>query len=86
MGVNISKEGKHVQQCRIWSVIRKERERMNFSGEDLSEQCSLNDKCIANIEHGKSDPKFSTVLILCKKCQINIGDLPRFAQIGECAG
>ena len=66
--------------------IRAERERMDFSREDLAEQCSLSDKCIANIEHGKSDPKLSTVLILCKKCHINIGDLSRFAQIGEYAG
>ena len=64
--------------------IRAERERLNFSREYLAEQCSVSEKCIANIEHGKSDPKLSTVLKLCDKCHINIGELSRFAQIGDC--
>ncbi len=63
--------------------IREKRERLDFSREYLAEQCSLSDKCIANIEHGKSDPKLSTVLELCCMCKINVGDLSKFIEIGE---
>ncbi len=45
--------------------IREKREDLEYSREYLAEQCSLSDRCIANIEYGKSDPKLSTVLNLC---------------------
>lgn len=63
--------------------IREKRKQLDYSREYLAEQCSLSDKCIANIEHGKSDPKLSTVLELCCMCNINIGELSRFVQIGD---
>lgn len=64
--------------------IREKRKQLDYSREYLAEQCSVSDKCIANIEHGKSDPKLSTVLELCSKCHINIGELSKFTQIGDC--
>lgn len=66
------------------SFIREKREYLNYSREYLAEQCSLSDKCIANIERGKSNPKLSTVLELCCACNINIGELSEVVMIGDC--
>ena len=58
--------------------IRTKREKMDYSRELLAEKCLLSDKCIANIEQGKSDPKFSTVLEICNACNVDIGELSVF--------
>lgn len=60
--------------------LRQKREDMDYSREYLAEQCSLSDRCIANIELGKSNPKLSTVLELCDTCRINIGKLTMFVE------
>ena len=58
--------------------IRAKREELGASREHFAELCSVSDKCIANIEQGKSTPKFNTVLALCCVCKINIGELEKF--------
>ncbi len=58
--------------------IRTKREKLDYSRELLAEKCSLSDKCIANIEQGKSDPKFSTVLEICTVCNVDVGELSVF--------
>ena len=61
--------------------IKEKREDLEYSREYLAEQCSLSDRCIANIEYGKSDPKLSTVLNLCVQCNISVGELARFINV-----
>lgn len=60
--------------------IRTKREDLEYSRELLAEKCSMSDKCISNIEHGKTDPKLSTVLRLCNACNVDIGELSVFAE------
>ena len=58
--------------------VREKREKMGYSREYLAELSSMSDKCIANIEQGKSNPKLTTVLEICSSCNINIGELEKF--------
>ena len=56
-------------------LLRRYRENKQFSCEYLAELCDISDRCISNIERGKSDPKLSTVLKLCNECDIDVGKL-----------
>ncbi|MDE5742369.1 MAG: helix-turn-helix domain-containing protein [Oscillospiraceae bacterium] len=56
-------------------LLRRHRENKRLSREYLAELCDISDRCISNIERGKSDPKLSTVLKLCSKCDIDVGKL-----------
>lgn len=55
-------------------LIRLHREK-KYSREKCAEYCDLSERCISNIERGIADPKFSTVVKLCKTCDIDIKDL-----------
>lgn len=56
-------------------LIRNRRENKKYSREACAERCNLSDRCISNIERGVADPKFSTVVKLCKTCDIDIKEL-----------
>ena len=56
-------------------LLRRHRENKRLSREYLAELCDISDRCISNIERGKSDPKLSTVLKLCSECDIDVGKL-----------
>lgn len=56
-------------------LIRLHRENKKYSRETCAELCDLSDRCISNIERGVADPKFSTVVKLCKTCDIDIREL-----------
>lgn len=60
--------------------IREKREALGYSREHLAELGYLSDKCIANIEQGKSNPKLSTILRLCVNCNIDVGELGQFVK------
>ena len=51
---------------------------MNFSRKQLAERCDISDKCVSRIELGRSDPKLSTVLKLCKSLNLEVGFLAEF--------
>lgn len=55
--------------------IREKREALGASREHFAELCCVSDKCIANIELGKSIPKLNTVLAMCRACNVDIGEL-----------
>lgn len=59
----------------LGQLIRRYREEKGFSREQLAEKCNVTDKCISNIELGKSDPKLSTVIRICAVLGINIAVL-----------
>lgn len=56
-------------------LIRLHRENKNYSLETCAEKCDMSGRCISNIERGVADPKFSTVVKLCKACDIDIREL-----------
>lgn len=58
--------------------IRNCREEKNLTIEQLAELCNMSDRCISDIELGKSDPKISTVLSVCYNLDIDVGDLKEF--------
>lgn len=58
--------------------IRNCREENNLTIEQLAELCNMSDRCISDIELGKSDPKISTVLSICYNLNINLGELNSF--------
>lgn len=58
--------------------IRDYREERNLTREELAELCDLTDKCITKIELGRSDPKLSTVLKLCRILNLDTGFLSQF--------
>ena len=55
--------------------IRDCREEQHLTIEQLAELCNMSDRCISDIELGKSDPKISTVLSICYSLNIDIGVL-----------
>ncbi len=58
--------------------IRDYREEKDLTREELAELCDLTDKCITKIELGRSDPKLSTVLKLCRILNLDTGFLSQF--------
>ena len=58
--------------------LRDYREDNNLSREQLAERCDISDKCVSRIELGRSDPKLSTVLKLCKGLNLEVGFLAEF--------
>lgn len=58
--------------------LRDYREDSNLTREQLAEKCDISDKCVSRIELGRSDPKLSTVLKLCKNLKLEIGFLAEF--------
>ncbi len=64
-------------------LIRENREKKNLSQEQLAEKCGVTDKCISNIELGKSDPKLSTVMKLCAILEVDAVVLSQFSHIQD---
>ena len=58
--------------------LRDYREDNNLSREQLAERCDISDKCVSRIELGRSDPKLSTVLKLCKSLNLEVGFFAEF--------
>ena len=58
--------------------LRDYREDNNLSREQLAERCDISDKCVSRIELGRSDPKLSAVLKLCKSLNLEVGFLTEF--------
>ena len=58
--------------------LRDYRENNNLSREQLAERCDISDKCVSRIELGRSDPKLSAVLKLCKSLNLEVGFLTEF--------
>ena len=59
----------------IGKLIRDNREKKGLSQEQLAEKCGVTDKCVSNIELGKSDPKLSTVMKMCSVLDIDVAEL-----------
>ena len=58
--------------------LRDYRKDNNLSRKQLAERCDISDKCVSRIELGRSDPKLSTVLKLCKSLNLEVGFLAEF--------
>ena len=58
--------------------LRDYRKDNNLSRKQLAERCNISDKCVSRIELGRSDPKLSTVLKLCKSLNLEVGFLAEF--------
>lgn len=57
------------------SLTRYYREKKKMSQEKLAELCGVSSRCISDIERGKTDPRFQTVLKICYHCDIDVGAL-----------
>lgn len=53
-------------------LLRQYRTNKKYTRETLAELCDISDKCISNIERGVSEPKLSTLIKLCKQCDIDM--------------
>ena len=63
------------------NLIRDGREKKGLSQEQLAERCNVTDKCISNIELGKSDPKLSTAIKICHVLEIDIAILKEITYV-----
>lgn len=71
------------QKEEFGNLIRESREKKRLSQEQLAEKCNVTDKSISNIELGKSDPKLSTVMRICKVLEIDVSALTEFTFMDE---
>lgn len=71
------------QKEEFGNLIRESRENKRLSQEQLAEKCNVTDKSISNIELGKSDPKLSTVMRICKVLEIDVNALTEFTFMDE---
>lgn len=71
------------QKEEFGNLIRESRETKRLSQEQLAEKCNVTDKSISNIELGKSDPKLSTVMRICKVLEIDVSALTEFTFMDE---
>lgn len=63
---------RRVMKEQFGKLIRDNREKKGLSQEQLAEKCDVTDKCVSNIELGKSDPKLSTAIRICVALEIDI--------------
>ena len=56
-------------------TIRRKREALGLTLEELAERCRLSPNYIGTIENDKRDPSLSTVLALAKALRVPPGDL-----------
>lgn len=68
----------------LGKLIRDNREKKCLSQEQLAEKCGVTDKCISNIELGKSDPKLSTVMKICSVLEMDAEVFSDFIDNNEC--
>ncbi len=61
----------------LGELIRDRRNMKHMSQEELAEKCQLSPRHISDIENGKTNPKYQTLVMLCSECEIDIGDLPK---------
>ena len=54
-----------------WKV-RSERKRRHLTQKKLAERLSMNSRTIIDLETGKSDPKFETVILLARELNISV--------------
>lgn len=71
------------EKQKFGKLIRENREKKKLSQEQLAEKCNVTDKSISNIELGKSDPKLSTVMRICKVLEIDVNSLVEFTFMEE---
>lgn len=58
-------------------IVRTRRKELNMTQESLAEECKLSTRHISDIENGRVNPKFDTIVKICDVCEIDIGELPR---------
>ena len=58
--------------------IRQKRRELGMTAEELAEKANRSDREILDIELGKNEPLFGTALMLCKACEIDMGELEVF--------
>ena len=54
-----------------WKV-RSERKRRHLTQKKLAERLSMNSRTIIDLETGKSNPKFETVILLARELNISV--------------
>ncbi len=64
----------------LGNVIREHRTKKQLSQEKLAEKCEMSTHQISDIENGKTNPKYDTVMKICDVCAINTGALPGINQ------
>lgn len=57
------------------AVVRRRREALGFTLEQLAERAHLSPNYVGTIENGKRDPSLSTILALAKALRVPPGDL-----------
>jgi len=77
-----SRSGKRTKKSgstvRFGNMIRRKRKEMGYSAEKFAEMCQRSSRTISDIENGYEEPRFGTVMILCKNGKVDAGELKQF--------
>lgn len=56
----------------LGDAMRQGRKKQGLTQEQFAERCGISTREVSNIENAKSEPKFGTLIRICRTCGISI--------------
>lgn len=57
---------------KLGEAMRKGRKERGLTQEKFAEMCGISTREVSNIENGKTEPKFGTLISICQVCNIGM--------------